>query len=124
MGANLAVHIVKVASIKRRLNSQRLLASLLLSPPLGPPREAALLFLALEGQARVSLAGLFFGSFFFFLFAGVKFVKSSERSLFELAPFLVGLDSCFFEPPKQFKRFCVASSRRSLAISFFDLLST
>jgi hypothetical protein len=124
VGANLVVCIVQVASFKRRLNSQRLSASLLLSPPLDPPREAALLFLALEGRARVSLAGLFFGPFFFFLFAGVEFVESSERSLFELAPFLVGLDSWFCKPPKQFKRFCAASSRRSLAISFFNLLST
>ena len=93
MGADLSDRVVQVASFKRRLNSQRLSASLLLSPPLSPPREAALPFLGLEGRARVSLAGVFFGPFFFFLFAGVEFFESSERSLFELVPFLVGLDS-------------------------------
>ena len=97
MGADLSDRVVQVASFKRRLNPQRLSAWLLLSPPLDPPREAALLFLDLEGRARVSLAGVFFGPFLFFLFAGVEFFESFERSLFELVSFLVGLDSWFCE---------------------------
>ena len=93
MGTNLAVCIVQVVPFKCLLNSQRFLASLLLSPSLGQPREAALYFLNFEVQAWVLLAGLSFGPFFFLLFAGVEFVKSSERPLFEFVPFLMGLDS-------------------------------
>ena len=47
----------------------------------------------------MSLAGLLSGPFLFFYFAGVDFVESPERYLFELAYFLVGIDSCFLIRP-------------------------
>ena len=101
MDANLVGFVVQAASLKRQLDSQRLLALLLLPPPLNLPQETGLPYLdGLEGWSMCVVYRVVLCLFFLLFFAVVSFVESTEYSLFELPPFFVGLDSWFFEPPE------------------------